>query len=329
MYLSVVIPTRNRARRLERALDSLLQQEIEADAFELIVVDNGSTDGTADVCRKFAPRFRNFRYLREDEPGLHVGRHAGLRHARGEVLVFGDDDIRAASSWLAAIRDAFAQSRVGLVGGRILPEFECEPPAWVEHLWARTRWGSTIYQYSVLDFGDDVIEISGLYVYGCNFSIRRQLLQRAGGFHPDAMPRPLLRYRGDGEVAVARAVAQLGYVTLYHPRATVHHLVASERMTRDYLYQRAFAQGVSDSYTAIRADGGLHRRRRATDLARRLAARRRLVFGDRFGIRRASHAGYWDGYTYHRSEVRRDPALLSWVLRPNYLDSLNARIHPP
>jgi glycosyltransferase involved in cell wall biosynthesis len=328
VFLSVIVPTRDRARCLERALHSILLQDIDPDAFELIVVDNGSTDDTRDVCLSFAPLFRRFEYLEEHEPGLHAGRHAGWRRAQGDILVFADDDIRADPAWLGAILDGFARPHVGLVGGRIIPDFECEPPPWVESLWARTPWGKTIYQYSVLDFGDAITEISPAYVYGCNFSIRRALLEQLGGFHPDAMPKELLRFRGDGESAVSCGITRLGYVALYHPRALVHHFVSRARMTGEYIYRRAYAQGISDSYAAVRKDRGVRLSRRTLATLRRLAGYRRFALADPYGIRRQHHRGYWDGYTYHQAEIRRDPDLLAWVLRPDYLDTVNGRTHP-
>src|SRR5512139_2803936 len=106
-YLTVVIPTRNRSALLDRALASLVCQTLPQDHFEVIVVDNGSTDSTRSVCDAFAPRFVSFRYQYDARPGLHIGRNLGLKHARGEILVYGDDDIAAFPAWLEGIYEAF------------------------------------------------------------------------------------------------------------------------------------------------------------------------------------------------------------------------------
>lgn len=126
--LSVIIPTRNRSGLLRRALLSLTNQTLSTHAFEVIVVDNGSTDDTRKVCTDIARRLPNLRYLYDENPGLHVGRHAGLKAAAGNILVYGDDDIRAFSTWLEAVSEGFCDADVGLLGGKALPDYESPPP---------------------------------------------------------------------------------------------------------------------------------------------------------------------------------------------------------
>jgi len=87
---------------------------------------------------------------------------------------------------------------------------------------------------SILDLGDTIKTINPYHVFGCNFSIRKKILLEAGGFHPDAMPQELIRFRGDGESHVSRYILVHGYKTLYHPKASVYHLVTHNRMTEDY-----------------------------------------------------------------------------------------------
>jgi hypothetical protein len=153
---------------------------------------------------------------------------------------------------LEAISKTFEDPNVVLVGGKNLPDYETEPPIWTETLWNYTPWGKSLGYYSVLDFGDEIKEISPNYVWGCNFSIRKNILMDFGGFHPDSMPRNLIRYRGDGESAVSRLIEAKKLKTIYHPDASVYHWVSSKRMTKDYLYHRAFLQGISDSFLKIR-----------------------------------------------------------------------------
>lgn len=322
--LSVIIPTRNRARLLGRALLSLADQTLRAHEFEVIVVDNGSTDDTRQVCTDVGQRLPNLRYLYEEKPGLHVGRHAGLKAAAGDILVYGDDDIRAFPTWLEAVAEGFSDAEVGLLGGKALPDFESPPPDWLEQLWRTTPWGKILPQYSVLDFLDDVQSIDAIYVWGCNFCIRKSLLEAVGGFHPDGMPLELIRYRGDGETAVSIAVKRSGYKTLYHPRASVHHFVSKQRMTHDYLRRRAYAQGISDSYTRIRAAGavpplGRLRAGLAGLKGRIKAGGQDWLRGERLAEIQAR--AYWSGYLFHHREVAGDPDLLAWVLKETYLVS--------
>lgn len=135
--VTVIVPTRNRAQLLSTALESLVGQTLKGE-FEVIVLDNGSTDDTKEVCDGYIDRLPHFQYLFVARPGLHEGRHAGLRAAKAPLLTFADDDIRAFPCWLEGIVKAFEQSQVGLVGGKNLPLWESPPPHWLWEKMVRT-----------------------------------------------------------------------------------------------------------------------------------------------------------------------------------------------
>ncbi len=310
LNLSVIIPTRNRAALLYNTLDSLTRQTYPQHLFETIVVDNGSTDNTPDVCQYFKRRLPNLTYISDPRPGLHNGRHTGYEAAKGDILVYGDDDIEALPTWLEGIAESFADESVGIVGGKNLPKFEVTPPAWVDDLKIAYKNGWWLGSYSILDFGDEVQEIRHELVWGCNFSIRKELLKQAGGFHPDSVPQELIKYRGDGETAVSAAVRNLGYRAVYNPKASVYHVVSATRLTPDYIYTRMFNQGVSDSYTSIRKTGGFTPAR---------------LYGPASGnIHEVVNRGLVDGFNWHQQAVQADPALLEWVLRDNYMGEKGA-----
>ncbi|TSK04499.1 MAG: glycosyltransferase [Geobacter sp.] len=303
--LSVIIPTCNRAPLLYNALESISRQTCPEELFEVIVVNNGSSDETEEVCRHFSRRITHFKIISEPRPGLHNGRHAGMKEARGEVLVYADDDIEALPTWLEGVAESFRDPAVALVGGKILPKFEAAPPEWVATLSHNTDAGWALGWYSLLDFGDTVHEIPHEYVWGCNLSIRRDVLLKAGGFHPDAFPQVLIRYRGDGETALSEAVRRMGLKCLYNPKASVRHVVTKERMTLEYIYRRAYNQGISDSFTDLR--------------------RTRRLSPERSFERRGNEAhdavvrGLTDGYNYHQKLYAQDPALRQWVLQDEYI----------
>lgn len=303
-FLSVIIPTRNRASLLYNTLDSLISQTYPAIRFEVIVVDNGSTDSTAEVCNHFERRIQQFKRIYDPRPGLHNGRHTGLEAANGDILVYADDDIEALPTWLEGIAESFVDLSVALVGGKILPKFECPPPEWIDLLSARTDSGWSLGWYSLLDFGDAAHEIPHEYVWGCNFSIRKDVLKKVGGFHPDSVPQELIKYRGDGETAVSFAVRDLGLKAVYNPKAAVFHVVSSNRLTINYIYQRAFNQGVSESYSQIRLN-------RALSSPMHYASPSDT-------IHETVNRGMVDGFNYHQQMVQVDRKLQEWVLRDNY-----------
>lgn len=332
MMISVIIPTRNRAAFLERTVTSVVHQTLPESKFEVLLIDNGSTDGTEEIVRTLQKRAgAKIQYFRVSEPGLHVGRHLGAEKAKGEILTFVDDDIVATPGWLEAIDNVFVQTNAALVGGKILSECEEELPDWIRIFKDEIYGGWFIGYLSLLDFGDIRREIPGWAAFGCNFSIRKSVLFECGGFHPDAMPQELIRFRGDGETGLGEAVQAKGYAVMYEPGAIVYHRVPSERLTIEYFCQRAFNQGITDSYAEIRRKRAVesevpHRYyqkwRRGLHTIRTLL---RTFLGPESQNAPEQHPykirvdkSYLKGRNYHRKQVRNDPELFRYILKENY-----------
>jgi glucosyl-dolichyl phosphate glucuronosyltransferase len=354
--LSVIVPTRNRSEWLELALRSLARQTLPPSNFEIIVVDNGSRDRTRGVVAEFERTFSGVRYVYDPLPGLHVGRHRGFREANGDVLVFIDDDIEAFPTLLSSIEVAFEDPKIALVGGKCLPKHEGQLPEWLSAMWSPNPRGERILGYlSLIDLGELPKPVDPLFIFGCNFSIRRSALVEAGGFHPDGFPEQLSRFRGDGETYVSRYIAAKGYKAFYHPEASVYHHVPESRMTIEYLCRRAYNEGISSSYTKIRTihgvdsdvpssiglteiygSGSLWARVRRKQLREIVAALRnrvkRLVrIRSQPGADKSSKAeseyskaisaAHEAGYAFHQKAVQESAMLLGWVLRSDYWDA--------
>jgi glycosyltransferase involved in cell wall biosynthesis len=322
MFLSVIIPTRDRAVLLGKALESLAVQVYPQGKFEVIVVDNSSTDNTREVVDSFHGKLKHLRYFYEEAPGLHVGRHLGLKEADSDILVYADDDIEAFDTWLEGVGDSFQDEAVVLVGGKCLPKFEIPPPSWLMKQWQNAPEGNRSIGYlSILDLGDRV-KVNPPAIFGCNYAIRKDTLIKVGGFHPDAMPINLLKFRGDGESWVNRVISQRGLKSVYNPKASIYHYIPKERMTPDYFYKRAFVQGISDSYSKIRYPGNgetLKERIKQLEVALKRTVKR-MLFIDRESVKldRMIAKGYKAGFSFHQKEIKNDPELLEWVLRENY-----------
>lgn len=335
---------------LAGALNSIANQTIEANKWEVLVVDNGSTDDTKTVADQFKTLIKQLRYFYVDVPGLHIGRHVGYQEAKGQILVYVDDDIEALPTWLESISSSFEDPETFLVGGKCLPKYEVDPPNWICDMWSPNDVGERILGYlSLIDLGEDLKPISPYYVFGCNFSIRRSVLLEAKGFHPDGMPQDLIYFRGDGESYISRFIQEKNYKAIYHPLASVYHCVPSSRMTLDYFCLRAHNQGISDSYTTIRRQGSLAPpvvqpvkppetqlqklyRCAKSPLHHGLNWTRRLLTKpvpptpmpeedpEITKIRQAISAAYRSGYAFHQDAVRDIPGLLDWVLQEDYWD---------
>lgn len=324
--VSVIIPTVNRAAYLRDALLSALNQSFPRDEYEIIVIDNGSTDNTREVVEELNKENGNrLRYFYDASPGLHVGRHLGAKCAQSNILLYGDDDIIASPEWVAEIYRCYMDAAVGSASGKVLPKYEVDPPDFI-------RLFPQSY-LSLIDFGNEYMVTEKSVAYGCNFSIRKDVLYEMGGFHPDAMPRDLLRFRGNGETALTDKLARSSYKMIYNPQAHVYHVIPASRLTIDYFKNRAFLDGIHTSYTIIRNCGGIDRINEGAfkewlakpDLYTtiltylRIAKVGRLKFIRYIRYYEEVREAFRNGMRYHRKEVEVDPKLLEWVLKKDYL----------
>lgn len=312
---------------------SITRQTFPANEFEVVVVDNGSTDGTNETINsliKNHPRY-TIRYFCEPEPGLLSARHRGVLEAKGELLVFVDDDIEAVPGWLTAIVTGFDDAKVQLIGGPSLPKYENDPPPWIETFWNTTSEGGRwCWHLSLLDLGHKSNRINPSYIIGLNLAIRRNAFLDLGGFHPDTYSNDLQHFQGDGEAGLTFAAEARGLIAMYEPAATVYHFVPATRMTIDYFEKRAKAEGIRHSYSEVRHYGIA----RATLRFRA----RRVSSGINSYVKRLGHTrsqpeeatvaairqriahAHQSGFEFHQRALRLNQNLLAWVLKPNYWD---------
>ncbi|NLI80862.1 MAG: glycosyltransferase family 2 protein [Deltaproteobacteria bacterium] len=245
MEASVIIPTFRRTAFLLDTLASVGNQALSGDRYEVIIVDN-APDATPELqVLQNEGAMPPIRYMHEPLNGLHNARHAGARHARGEILVYVDDDVLCPFSWLGEMLAPYTQSDVALVAGKVVLRHEVEPPPWL---------GQFSGILSALDRGDTAhrVEPYGSPV-GCNMSIRKSVLFSVGGFNPDGFGDPsLLHLRGDGECGLARKVHDAGWTVWYAPEAWLEHRVPSGRMTREYIEWRSAIGGIEAAYADLR-----------------------------------------------------------------------------
>jgi glucosyl-dolichyl phosphate glucuronosyltransferase len=322
LSFSIIVPTFNRCAALERTLNSLTKIDSRKTNYEVLIIDNGSTDGTSEMIEGFRSRLQ-CRVISEPMPGLLSARHRGAIESGGDICVFIDDDVRLDPDWLNAFQDAFTDSSIVLVGGPSRPLFEVNPPPWLDAFQSVEEAGALCVPLSLFDGGNKMKEIDPIYIFGLNFAIRRKTLFAQSGFHPDSLPGPLQRYQGDGETGLSIKIKQSGLKAMYHPNASVRHEVPASRLTEEYFQRRAFFQGVCDSYTQIRTDGGLCSKRAQWEYP---LARVKRAISKWFSTKRAracvtvTAKAYQRGFEFHQVEVGKDPSLLNWVLQRDYWD---------
>ena len=336
MQFSIVIPTCNHPDLLKRCLAALCHINNPSGDWEVLVIDN-SEDHLKAESAQVVSSFQNllFRYVAMPPYGLMAARHLGTELAGGQVVSFIDDDSFVSETWLQGIEQSFRDPNVVLVSGPNRPEYEITPPYWLDYLWVTNEYGRYLGYLSLSDFGNEPKEIPSTLVWGCNYSIRKEIFIQVKGSHPDYLPQQWKRYQGDGEMGLSVKVAALGFQAHYSPLCAIRHWVPASRMTFDYFGNRAFFVGLHCSFTNFRGEHGLGPLQgvpysppfhRARAWARRI--KKRLLQSnlnksrepdDVVKVRQHLEKCYQDGWNFLRSEITKDASLQEYVLRPDYM----------
>ncbi|HBA89457.1 MAG TPA: hypothetical protein DCZ75_16170 [Geobacter sp.] len=330
MFISVIVPTLNRASLLNRTLSSLANQITDDVEFEVIVVDNGSRDNTRETCQRHQAGLTNLTYIYDDRPGLLVGRHVGAQTAQGEILTFIDDDVIIPPYWLQGIRAVFREHReVLLATGNNYPFFEAPPPKWLDQMWCKYgRNGKHLYQLSFLCLGSTCMQIDPGLVWGLNFHIRKTAFYEIGGFNPDILPSRFKYFIGDGELGITRRMRDRNMKAWFDPRLSLYHTATEERLTPEYFLRRSYTEGLMDAYTNIRKalkPGESPLRFLKDERTRKFKSRLKnfsLYLSDRqlFALKNSLVIAFMRGYNEYISHLAEDPLLMEYVAEDDYLD---------
>jgi len=192
------------------------------------VVDNNSSDQTRKVVAGFCEQQPDrFRYLFETQPGLSCARNAGIREARGSIIVFTDDDVTVDPMWLGNLTAALSAPQWAGVGGRVFPEWECSPPQWL----TADQW-YTLGPLPNFDFGPVACELTRP-PFGANMGFRKTMFEKYGYFRTDLGRRPLSLMSNEDTEFAGRLLAA-GERLRYEPSAIIFHPVQKERMQKEY-----------------------------------------------------------------------------------------------
>jgi glycosyltransferase involved in cell wall biosynthesis len=235
LFVSLTIQTYNRAQMLAETLESLRSlRRPGAIEYEILVVDNNSTDDTPEVIRRYgdllAPRLRS---VFEPRQGLSHARNRALAEARGTVVSFIDDDVAVDPGWLEAVCSAFTMWAASVVGGR---SYLIYPPSLSRPLWLPA---SREDLYSRLDHGPEPLVGTDKELFGLNFSVRKDQALEVGGFNPSFGRSGNTLACGEESDLLAR-IRRAGGVVVYEPRAVVGHRIPPERLTKKWLLRRAY-----------------------------------------------------------------------------------------
>ena len=231
LKVTVAIPTYNRADFLRQTLAGLVTQQFPRDHFEILVIDNNSTDQTRAVVAEFASARPAPRCLLETRQGLDHARNRAIAEARGEIILFGDDDILVQPDWIAQMAVpllADSARRIGAVGGEVIPVFPDGLPPWV----AEWHWP--------LAFRADLGPLDARHSpMGANLAFPKWVFEQLGVFHT-ALDRAAGNYFSGGDSEMIRRVRAAGHEVWFAPAAAVQHQMPATRTTFRYATRHAF-----------------------------------------------------------------------------------------
>ncbi len=242
MKISVVICTYNREKFLKPALDSYKNQTLQPEEFEIVVVDNNSTDNTKVIVQKFIEEnpLLDVRYVFEERQGLSYARNRGIQEAKYEVITFVDDDAEVEKDFLKNLKTYFeSDEKVMAVGGKVEPVFASgKEPAWLSpYLWGLV---------TKIDYGNKVKPFpANKYPVGCNMSFRREVFQKFGKFDTELGRIGRVGLASE-EKDLFRRLKSGGAKIMYLPDITVHHHIDDYRLEKSYIIKLCYGIGISE-----------------------------------------------------------------------------------
>ncbi len=245
MLISVIVATYNRAHLLQSSIESLLKLETKnIFSFEVIVVDNCSTDHTKTVIDELHEKNKRIpiKYYSEKKPGVAYARNKGLKKAKGDWVAFFDDDQIADHAWLTKLVDVALTNNIDCIGGRIkllLPRQDDSLPQV-----CRAILGS-------LNFGSKSKRLPKKCLPGTgSVLIKRKLFESIGIFDETFT-------RGAEDADLFRRIEKAGYELWYAPESIAYHVIPEYRLRNDYFIWCSLRDGVNYAYLDHKENGSL------------------------------------------------------------------------
>jgi len=239
--LSVIICTYNREKFLPESLYSIAKQSINSNKFELIIVNNNSTDSTDSIVKIFIAENINIdiKYFIEKQQGLSFARNRGINESNGDILIFLDDDAIASSSYLEEVLNFFiSYNDAAAMGGKILPKFETFKPKWA------SKYLMSVF--SVINLGEKVkLFKNNAFPIGANMAVKKSIFNEVGNFNTDLGRRGANMEGGEEKDLFSRIRKNNGLI-YYNPKPWVYHIIPENRTKLSFLKKQAYGIGYSE-----------------------------------------------------------------------------------
>jgi glycosyltransferase involved in cell wall biosynthesis len=251
MKISVVICTYNRGAYLSDLFDSIEKQDFNKADFEIILVDNNSTDNTKEICNAFIEKNidMNVSYASETKQGLSFARNRGIKESEGDIIVFLDDDALVFKNYLTEINRFFNDNtHIFAGGGKILPKYENKRPIWMSSFLEPV--------VSVLNMGENIKEFrNNQYPIGASMFMRKEVFKTIGTFNTK-LGRTGKKLIGGEEKDLFLRLKKAGYKLYYLPRAVIYHVIPDSRLTNQFIKKLAVGIGQSEKLRTLEIGTG-------------------------------------------------------------------------
>jgi len=240
-FISVIVCTYNRERYIGKCLEHLHRQHADKKLYEVIIVDNNSTDQTAEICKVTKTHYgeTRFQYFFEPNQGLSHSRNRGIHESNGTIIAFLDDDAFADPEYISSLNRFFtSHPEVAAIGGKIVPIYEAEKPAWMSSY--------LLPLVAAQDMGDKLKRFTGRkFPIGANMAFQKDVFEKYGLFNTD-LGRKGKKLEGGEEKDMFERLKKNNEAILYNPAISVQHIIPPTRVTLSYIRNMGIGVGTSE-----------------------------------------------------------------------------------
>ena len=262
--ISIIICTYNREKYIRPLLESIAKNDYPTTDYEIVLVDNNCTDNTHGVCEQFAAAHKEvaFCYVIEPEQGLSAARNKGIKEAKGDIIIYVDDDALVDSDYIRQYAEHFATyPETMAAGGPIEPLYETKEPSWMSPytkalLTAWMNYGTQVREYP-----------NGRYPGGGNAAYRKEVFEKVGLFNTELGRKGNLLLASE-EKDIFDKMKALGMKVLYLPTPVLHHCIPQTKLEEDYFNRLTLQIGRSERMRTRAISKGKYLSRLASEVVK-------------------------------------------------------------
>lgn len=266
--LSIIFCTYNREKYLYNALKSIANQDIPWQDYEILLIDNNSTDRTKEICQQFQLDYleANFKYFLETNQGLSYARNRGVKESNGEILVFVDDDATVLQEYLKSIDQFFADyPDASACGGPIIPVYEIEKPSWLSP-YTEQLLGGALYE------GKEIKPFTnGKFPGGGNSAFKREVFEKYGLFNVE-LGRKGTGLIGAEEKDLYDRLTKGGEIFYYLPQMGIYHYIPEKKLSSSHFKELTYSIGKSEKIRTKAISSSAYSGRLASELKKWLGS---------------------------------------------------------